>query len=879
MKTTTPTTIDQKDYTPPTHLVSSVDLCFDLDDTNTLVQTRMEITANPAAKNSSALTLNGENILLKSVKINGKQLANSEYDLTDTTLTITSLPQRCTLEIENVIDPQGNTALDGLYKAGGIFCTQNEPEGFRRITYFLDRSDVMASFKTKIIADKKLHPVLLSNGNLIAQGDLPTGKHWAEWEDPFKKPCYLFALVAGDLGCIEDCYTTAGGRDVTLKIYCDKGNESRCYYAMEALKKSMKWDEKVFGLEYDLDIYMIVAVDSFNMGAMENKGLNIFNTVCVLADEKTATDDNFLSVEAVIAHEYFHNWTGNRVTCRDWFQLTLKEGLTVFRDQEFTSDMHSRAVKRIDDVQALRIRQFPEEEGPMAHSIKPNSYIAVNNFYTTTIYEKGAEVIRMIHTLIGKEEFRKGIDRYFELFDGQAVTTEDFVRAMEEASGYDLTQFKRWYSQAGTPQVNVEEEYNSVAQTLKLTVKQSSKPTADGSAKDPLYFPLTLGLIDSNGNDIALKIKKPNTLLHGSTLVIKEREQQFLFEEVPQNVTLSLNRNFSAPIKLSTKKDRTTQTFLMAHDKDPFNRWDAAQELATAVILQLVNDIQQNRPLALDDSFAYAFGIVLDDHTIDYSFKSRMLQIPTETVVAQQMETIDFDAIHQAREFVVASLAKEYEKQFTQLYHSLQTKEDYSIDSNSIGRRTLKNRSLGYLSHIPNETNLKLCFAQYSTSTNMTDAFFPLTFLAHIDCKERNAALKDFYDKWHNDTLVIIKWFRAQALSKLPNTLQQVEQLLQNPAYNEKIPNIVRSLIAAFTQNHIHFHSKNGEGYSLLTEQILRLDPINPQIAASLVGAFKILPKLDKQRKSLVTTHLQRILQTETLSTNVYEIASKTLAH
>ncbi|MGZ3634171.1 MAG: aminopeptidase N, partial [Parachlamydiaceae bacterium] len=595
LKNEDPKPVLLKNYTPPNYLIKKVHLCFDLEDEKTLVTSKMDFIRNPESTSNFSLVLNGEELKLHSIKLDGRLLSDAEYDVDEKILTIHNPPQAFTLQIENEINPKKNTALEGLYKSGGIFCTQNEPEGFRRITYFLDRSDVMAKYTTKIMADQKRYPILLSNGNEIGRGSLDNGRHWVEWQDPFAKPSYLFALVAGDLGLVSDTFTTMSGRKIDLRIYCDKGNEGKCAHAMQSLIKAMRWDEEVFGLEYDLDIYMIVAVDAFNMGAMENKGLNIFNTSCVLGDPSTATDANYARIETVIAHEYFHNWTGNRVTCRDWFQLTLKEGLTVFRDQEFSSDMQSRAVKRIEDVMTLRGRQFAEDAGPTAHPIKPKSYLEVNNFYTATVYNKGAEVIRMIQTLIGKEVFCRGITKYFELYDGQAVTTEDFIYAMEQVSGRNFTQFRRWYSQAGTPIVEIDSQYDANKKTLSLCVKQRCEPTADNSEKEPFHFPLALGLLGKDGHDLPLQIAGKR--LSQSLIEIAQPEETFVFENVEELPVLSINRNFAAPIKIEMDVSKSDLLFLMAHDSDPFNRWEAGQKLAKGVMLAMVNDLSEGKDL------------------------------------------------------------------------------------------------------------------------------------------------------------------------------------------------------------------------------------------------------------------------------------------
>ena len=745
------------DYRPPAYFIKEVKLCFDLEEEKTTVSSKMNIYQNPTSNEKFPdLILNGKDLKFISAKMDGRTLTSSDYVLDDESLTIKSPPQTFCLEIQNEIEPQNNTALEGLYKSGSIFCTQNEPEGFRTITYFLDRSDVMAKYTTKMIADEKLFPVMLSNGNEIGHGKLDNGKHWVEWEDPFAKPSYLFALVAGDLGCIRDEFITMSGRKIDLRIYCDKGNESKCHHAMHSLIKSMKWDEDVFGLEYDLDTFMIVAVDAFNMGAMENKGLNIFNTSCALADTDTATDGNYARIEGVIAHEYFHNWTGNRVTCRDWFQLTLKEGLTVFRDQEFSSDMQSRPLHRIEDVLALRASQFAEDAGPTAHPIKPSSYLQINNFYTATVYNKGAEVIRMIQTLIGKEAFRRGIDKYFELYDGQAVTTEDFIHAMELASGRDFTQFKRWYHQAGTPEIHVTTEYDQNAKTYTLKITQSCSATADNSAKEPFHFPLAIGLIGKDGRDLPLK---------SSILEITQAEETFVFENIPEVPVLSINRNFTAPIKVNLQYSQEEYIFLMAHDSDPFNRWEAGQELAKNLMLKMVAELAEGNLPELNPEFIKAFGAILNDPHLDDAMKARALVLPSETILGQNQNPIDYDGIHLVRELVLQKLAETYQARFKEIYNQLNTDEPYRFDAESVGKRSLKNLCLSYLSFLGTPEAIKMCKQQFYKASNMTDQISALSLLADIDCPDRKEALQAFYRQWRHDTLVMNKWLAVQALS------------------------------------------------------------------------------------------------------------------
>lgn len=876
MKSDTPKPIYLADYRPPDYLIDSINLYFELEDEKTKVHSKLSVKRSNTIGHPP-LVLNGEQMKLLSVKVDGKRLDESHYQVDEKTLTISSLPESCILEISNEINPQKNTALDGLYKSGGIFCTQNEPEGFRRITYFLDRPDVMAKYTTTIVADKKKYPLLLSNGNLTGRGDLEDGRHWAKWEDPFSKPCYLFALVAGDLGYIQSNYVTRSGRTIPLMIYCDKGNESKCHHAMDSLIKSMKWDEDVFGLEYDLDIYMIVAVDSFNMGAMENKGLNIFNTNCVMADPASATDDNYTRVEKVIAHEYFHNWTGNRITCRDWFQLTLKEGLTVFRDQEFSADMGSRPVQRIEDVQALREVQFSEDAGPMSHPIKPSSYIQINNFYTMTVYKKGAEIIRMIEKIIGHETFCKGITKYFELYDHQAVTTEDFVYAMELVSGKDLTQFKRWYSQSGTPKVQLSFHYDQAAKKFEMTVEQSLPPTADQNEKTPFYFPFEVGLLSEKGEVLSFSLPGSPEASTSTTLCISKEKESFVFHNVESRPIASVNRGFSAPIIVDAPYGRHDYTALMAYDSDHFNRWDACQELAAQSILEMVQNLEEGSDPDLDEGFIEAFGVILNDKSLDKAFKAKLLKLPSEEVLQQRQKVIDFDGIHLMREYAILELATRYEKEFKELYEECHTTASYSYDPLSIGNRALKNLALAYLTSTYNNAHTQLCFEQFLSAKNMTDQFAALSLLTDIDCSQRKEALDHFYQTWKKDILVMCKWLSVQAFSKLDGTLEVVQNLTHDPIFDYKIPNLLRALFLSFIENHVHFNVNTGEGYAFLADTIVFLDPMNSQMAAKLALGFKKYSKLDKLRKKAMKQQLERILSQKELSSNVYEIVSKTL--
>lgn len=852
-----------KDYKKPDFEILSVYLTFELDDTHTRVTNVMEI--KRIENNQAPLFLNGERLKLISVEINGKALTNQEYQLDDKSLTLLNVPNEFTLKTLVEINPEANTYLDGLYKSKGMLCTQNEPEGFRKITYFMDRPDVMSAYTTMLIANKKKFPTLLSNGNKIDSGDLKDGKHFVVWQDPFKKPSYLFALVAGDLACIEDTYIRRSGKPVKLQIFCDKGYEDRSLYSMEALKKSMKWDEDVYNLEYDLDIFMIAAVEAFNAGAMENKGLNIFNISCILADKKTATDDNFIRVEKVVAHEYFHNWTGDRVTVRDWFQLTLKEGLTVFRDQEFTSDLHSRPVHRIENVSILRSQQFAEDAGPTAHPIRPASYIEMNNFYTTTVYDKGSEIIRMVQTLIGKENFFKGMKKYFELYDGKAVTCDDFIHAMELGSNRDLSQFKRWYEQKGTPLVKITFEYNTSKKQFSLITEQSNPK--EGENAEPLHFPLKVGLISPEGKEYPI-----NELLE-----VNQKKQTFTFENIEAKPFVSLNRDFSAPINIQSPLHFDDYLFLMKHDSNDFNRWESAQEIAMQLMLSMVEDLKQGRNPVLNPQYIEAFGTLIQDPKLDASFKALILDLPSENLIGQKQTPIFFDNNHAVREWVKKELATHHEKAFLDLYSKLAESKTYSVDAKDIGHRKLKNSCLSYLSYLNHAKYNTLAMNQFQQASNMTDQFAALSILNRIDCPERETSLKQFYNQWHHDSLVITKWLALQAISPLPGALKRVQTTINDPVFDYKIPNIVRAVFGSFFENYIHFHALDGSGYLFAEEQIGRIDEINPSTAARLANAFGKYPKLDEKRQEMLKASLERLLAKKNLSRNAYEIISKSL--
>ncbi len=875
-----PSLIRLKEYSPPDFRIDTVNLAFDLREDFTLVRSCLGIEATTPTE-PRPLVLNGQALELVSIALDGRALDAREYRVDEDALTVPRVPARFKLEIETRIKPQENTALEGLYPSGSNFCTQCEAEGFRKITYFLDRPDVMAHYTTKISADRERYPVLLSNGNRVDCGELPGNRHWVRWADPYRKPSYLFALVSGDLVHSEDDYTTRSGREVRLRIYVEKRNHDKCQHAMDSLKKAMAWDEAVFGLEYDLDIYMIVAVDDFNMGAMENKGLNLFNSKYVLADPATATDADFENIEGVIGHEYFHNWTGNRVTCRDWFQLSLKEGLTVFRDQEFSADMTSRAVKRIDDVRSLRTRQFLEDSGPMAHPVRPESYIEINNFYTATVYQKGAEVIRMIHTLLGREGFRKGLDLYFKRHDGQAVTSDDFVQAMQDANDYDLGQFKRWYSQAGTPELTVRDHYDPETQVYTLTVRQSCPPTPGQAHKEPFHLPLAVGLLGPDGHDMPLRLEGEQAPASETTRILNLRAEEatFRFSGIAHKPVPSLLRGFSAPVKLDAGYSERDLAFLMAHDSDPFNRWEAGQQLATQVLLDLVAAHQQGRTPTLNEPFMDAFAKTLQDPHADPALLAQALTLPSETYVAEFMDEIDVEGIHRARLFLRKRLAATLKDLFLGIYRDNRMAGAYRFEPSAVGQRSLTNTCLGYLMELEKPEIRDLCMAQFRKSNNMTDVMAALHTLTNTDCPERTEALAEFYEKWHEDPLVIDKWFALQATSRLPRTLDEVKALMKHAAFTLKNPNRVRSVIGAFCSgNPIRFHEATGAGYAFLTEQVLRLNALNPQIAARLLGALTQWRRYDRARQELMKAALEQIVQVPDLSKDVYEIATKSLA-
>jgi aminopeptidase N len=874
-------TVFLKDYRPPDYLVETVMLEFELEETRTRVRSLLTVACNhDKCEGIRPFVLHGRDLLLKAVRLDGRALNETEYRLDADALTLLPVPDRFTLELETEINPAANTELSGLYLSGGNFCTQCEAEGFRRITFYSDRPDVLARFFTTIIADKKKYPVLLSNGNPVDSGDLQDGRHFAKWHDPFPKPAYLFALVAGNLARIRDSFTTLSGKNVDLGIYVQDHNKDKCSHAMESLKLAMKWDEEAYGREYDLDAFMIVAVDDFNMGAMENKGLNVFNSKYVLARPETATDSDFQGIMGVVGHEYFHNWSGDRVTCRDWFQLSLKEGFTVFRDQQFMEDMTSRGVKRIADVNILRTHQFREDSGPMAHPVRPESYVEINNFYTLTVYNKGAEVIRMMRELLGPAGFRKGTDLYFSRHDGQAVTTDDFVKALEDANSVDLSQFKLWYSQAGTPELSVTRAYDETAKKYTLTIRQTCPPTPGQPEKKPMHIPVAVGLVGKDGKDLLLRLeteKRGNGETGTKILEIKTHEETFVFTDIQEEPVPSVLRGFSAPVKVKLELTDDERLFLMANDADEFNRWDAGQQLAVKLILDLIKDYQEGRPLLLDNLFIEAFRKTLESGMADKAFQAFALTLPAETYLADFMEVIDPAAIHEAKTFVQQVLAASLKPVFLRVYHANEDAGPYRTDQESVGRRSLKNACLAYLAELEDADVRELCLRQFRTGGNMTDVMAALANLANSDCVERTEALDAFYAKWKDDPLVMDKWLAIQATSRLPDTLDTVKALTRHPAFNIRNPNKVRALISAFSSNAVRFHDPSGAGYEFLADHVILVDAMNPQIAARLVTAFTLWKRYDDKRKALMKARLERILKTPALSKDVHEIVEKSL--
>jgi len=877
----TPKAIRLADYRQPDYWIESIDLHICLNEDVTQVRSVLKIKANAATNPNAAapLKLAGVDLVLKQLWLDQQIVPPSAYEVDNESLTLHAVNrQQFELIIENEIKPQLNTSLEGLYKSKGMFCTQCEPEGFRKITYYLDRPDVMATFSTTIEADKNFYPNLLSNGNPVAQGETADGRHWVRWEDPFKKPSYLFALVAGNLSCFEDKFVTCSNREITLQIFVEPQDLDKCQHAMDSLKRAMRWDEEVYGREYDLDIYMIVAVSHFNMGAMENKGLNIFNTSCVLAKPETTTDLGFQRVEAVIAHEYFHNWSGNRVTCRDWFQLSLKEGFTVFRDEEFSADQNSRAVKRMESVTFLRTTQFAEDSGPMAHPIRPDSYIEINNFYTATVYEKGAEVVRMIHTLLGPEKFRAGTDLYFSRHDGQAATCDDFVKAMEDANQVDLSYFKRWYGQSGTPIVRVTETYDSAQQTYRLSFHQYTPPTADQKEKLPLLIPIKTALFDSQGNAIPFRLQGQAQESEEQVLLLENELQEFVFEQVPEWPVPSLLRGFSSPVKLKMDVSFERLAFLMRHDTDGFNRWDASQRLFTRVILGWVEDYENKATWSVPTELLQAIEVSLKQTDADKAMIAMMLSLPSEAFLAEQQTPIAVQQIHEAREFLRAQLGKRFFSEWERCYLAHAQSKPYSADAASIAERSLKNVALSYLMAVADETAQGYASEQFERANNMTDELTALRLLVHAPNVDAQPYLQRFYKKWQHEALVIDQWFACQATSPVSDALDKVKALLLHPAFELTNPNRVRALVANFCNgNPVQFHRADGRGYQLLADIVIQLNKLNPQIASRMLNALTRWRKYDAQRQQLQRDALVRIQAEKDLSSDVYEVVSKSL--
>jgi aminopeptidase N len=862
-----------KDYTPPEFLIDHVDLVFDIQKDSTWVVSSLSLRRNTLfTDKTSPLVLHMGDYEIQSVTADGIPLLPHEYKADGKHFQLAVTPDNVSLDIGVTLYPEKNTRLEGLYKSNGIFCTQCEAEGFRQITPFLDRPDIMSTYSCTIIADKKECPVLLSNGNLVDSGDLEGNRHYVRWEDPFKKPGYLFALVAGDLCNIQDKFITGSGKKITLKIFADQQHIDKCRHAMTCLKQAMQWDEDRFHLSYDLDTYQIVAINDFNAGAMENKGLNIFNAKYVLADPKTATDEDFMNIQKVIGHEYFHNWTGNRVTLKNWFQLSLKEGLTVFRDQEFSSDLNSRSVERIANVKKLKALQFPEDSGPMAHPVQPDSYIKMDNFYTMTVYEKGAELVRMIHQLLGEATFQEGMALYFKRFDGMAVTIEDFLSVMARASQLDLTQFKLWYTQSGTPKVTMDRSYDPDTQRLTLTFTQQTLPDRNQDIKRPLHIPVPFALIDAAGNEVTHQE-------HPSLLQLKDATHTFVFEHVKPGTLPSVFRQFSAPVRLKTDLSDEELAFLMAHDTDDFNRWDAAQILLIKEIKTLVPAIRQKHSPVVSKNLVQAFEAALSDPRADRAFLARALTIPGETELADHFETIDVSAIHRARICLKQTLAAALTPVFLQTIENCGKSDPDSISWQNTADRSLKNLALSYMGSLKTQETGNLVFTAFMAATNMTDEFAALKILSHTDEKTKHKSAAQFYDRWSHDKLVLDKWFYAHACSTLPDTRKTITSLLAHPDFTLTNPNKVRALIFAFaTNNPVIFHEKTGKGYALVTRVILELDRINHQIAARLSTCFNQWKKYDPARRSLMKKSLETLMAEPSLSKNVYEIVSRALA-
>lgn len=876
MKTDQPVTIFRKDYRPFPLTIEDLHLNFELYDDCAVVTSTARYRKNlESTEDVAEIFLYGEDLELISVKRDDLFLSEEQYKTDEQGMHLTVDKYEFTLEIRTKIFPEKNSSLEGLYRSSGNFCTQCEAEGFRKITYYPDRPDVLTKFTTRIEADTESCPVMLSNGNLIDSGEMDNGRHFAVWQDPFAKPCYLFALVAGQLVCIEDRFTTRSGRMVDLKIYVEEKNEGKCEHAMASLKNSMRWDEEVFGLEYDLDVFMIVAVDDFNMGAMENKGLNVFNSKYVLSTPESATDQDYLGIEGVIGHEYFHNWTGNRVTCRDWFQLSLKEGLTVFRDQEFSSDMNSRPVQRIDDVRLLRNVQFREDGGPMAHPVRPDSFVEINNFYTATVYNKGAEVIRMMHTLLGADNFRKGMDLYFHRHDGKAVTCDDFVEAMEDGAGRELKQFRNWYCQAGTPLLTVAGSWDEEKSTYSLTVEQKCNPTPGQPTKRPFHIPVKVGLLGRGGRELPLDDKGDTT----AVLELKKEKEVFNFAGIREKPVVSFLRDFSAPVKVERFQTNEELAFLMANDANLFNRWDSAVQLSTEVILEVAEQMRNGEEVEVGPFYLESIEKILGSTIQDKKLTALTLQLPPETTLAQDMNVIYPKWLNKARKLVKTTIAKRCKDQLITLYNANSSDEPYQVTPEAVGRRSLRNLCLSYLMSLDDKEMGALCLKHYYEATNMTDSVAALGAIVSTAGSDRDRVVEDFYVKWQEDSLVLDKWFSIQAMSEGENVFSEVKKLTGHPKFSIKNPNKVRSLIGAFSSgNHAAFHDEKGDGYLFLADQILVLNGYNPQIAARLLSPMINWRRYEPELGSLMKAQLERIRDHKGLSRDVHEIVRNSLA-
>ena len=878
IRNTAATAVLRKDYAPYPWTLNNVSLRFEIADEETRVFSTLEFTPNPAARPSATIELDGQDMELVSLALNGRRLENEQFEAGRKKLSVKAAHGPARLDIEVLIRPQENTALNGLYQSGDFLLTQCEAEGFRNITYFPDRPDVMTVFDVTVVADRERYPVLLSNGNAVDSGELEDGRHWVLWRDPFAKPSYLFALVAGDLDCVQECFRTRSGREVLLRFFVEKENAGQCGHAVESLVNAMKWDEDRFGLEYDLAVYNIVATNDFNMGAMENKSLNIFNSKYVLASPETATDTDYQGIEGVIGHEYFHNWTGNRVTCRDWFQLTLKEGLTVFRDQEFTSDMQSRAVKRIRDVRILRSRQFPEDAGPMSHPIRPDQYYEISNFYTMTVYQKGAEIIRMYHTLLGEQGFQRGMKLYFERHDHRAVTCDDFLSAMADANHVDLEQFARWYSQSGTPVVSARGEFDPRSETYTLHLSQVPGKEQAGSPGQPLLIPVKTGLLTFAGHELEAKLSgAARTEGSSALLILDEAEKSFVFEGVRECPVPSLLRDFSAPVKLEYDYSPKELAVLMAHDSNSFIRWEAAQQLAQAAILANVAKHASGSEMHLDESLEQAFRELLADAGVDPALTAEAISLPDEDYLAELLEEVDVDGIHAARNFVRSQLAERLAALFRERYDSMVNSGPYCKSPQAMARRSLRNACLNYLLETPE--GVALAESQLSASDNMTDTLAALQGLVWRAAPSSKQALADFEKRWQGDALVMDKWFSIQAAVPGAATVATVRGLLEHPGFSIQNPNKVRSVLGVFSMmNPTAFHAADGSGYRLHADQVLVLDSLNPQVAARMAGAFNQWTRYDTERRRLMKLELERISAKENLSGDVAEIVNNALA-